>query len=290
MEITVALVQQLIKEQFSDWQNLPIRKVAKSGHDNRTFHLGNTMTVRLPSGQEYALQVEKENKWLPYLQEHLTYPISNPIAVGKPSPRFPLPWSINAWLEGETLDAIDTIDKNQLAKDLALFLKELQAVDTADGPVAGPHNFYRGGNLTVYHQETIAALEILKDRLPVNTLLSIWNKAIASTYQGKGVWVHGDIAPGNLLIREGSLAGIIDFGILGVGDPSCDYAMAWTYFDQESRKLLFRYSGHEEEMFIRAKGWALWKALITYTSDELERKENAKKTIEEILKEENSQD
>lgn len=287
-EVTVEIVQQLIQEQFPKWQNLPIRKVAKNGHDNYTFHLGDTMTVRLPSGKEYEAQVEKENRWLPYLQEYVTYPISKPLAIGKPSSIYPFFWSIHSWIEGDTLDAVVTIDTCQLAKDLALYLKQLQAIDTKDGPMAGAHNFYRGGSLTIYHQETLDALAKLKDIVPVERLLKIWNRAIASIYQGTDVWVHGDIAPGNLLIKDGKLSGIIDFGILGVGDPSCDYAMAWTYFDQESRTCLFLDSGHDKDMFIRAKGWALWKALITYTDDNLERRENAKRTIEEILQEENS--
>ena len=95
MEITVELVKKLIKEQFPQWQELEIYPVKKSGNDNRTFHLGNKMAVRLPSGRDYAPQVEKENQWLPYLQEHLDFPISKPVAAGKPTREYPFSWSVN---------------------------------------------------------------------------------------------------------------------------------------------------------------------------------------------------
>ena len=117
-----------------------IYPVAKSGHDNRTFHLGNTMSIRLPSGHEYAKQVEKENRWLPYLQEHLDYPISKPIAIGKPTSYFPFPWSINQWIEGNTLFECPNINQKQLAKELATALKKLQMIDCCNEPEAGQHS------------------------------------------------------------------------------------------------------------------------------------------------------
>ena len=85
MEITIEIVKKLVEEQFPQWRELKIYPVAKSGHDNRTFHLGDNMAVRLPSGKDYAAQIQKESQWLPYLQEHLDYPISKPIAAGKPT-------------------------------------------------------------------------------------------------------------------------------------------------------------------------------------------------------------
>lgn len=285
MEITVELVKKLIKEQFPQWQELEIYPVEKSGNDNRTFHLGNKMAVRLPSGRDYAPQVEKENQWLPYLQEHLDFPISKPVAAGKPTREYPFPWSVNQWIEGRTLSECPNIDQMQFAQALAGALKKLQAIDCKNGPEAGKHNFYRGGDLRIYHEETIHALKILENRLPVQQLGPIWESCISSKYTGQNLWVHGDIAPGNILLKNNQFYGIIDFGILGTGDPSCDYAMAWTYFDDNARKVFL--AGLPDDMVSRARGWALWKALITYDDVNEDAKKNARYTVDVILKENN---
>ena len=173
---------------------------------------------------------------------------------------------------------------NEFADDLAKFLKEFQKIDTTNGPQAGLHNYYRGGDLAVYHNETIEALENLKTVLPTELLLKIWQRALNASVSDLNVWVHGDIAPGNLLVKNSKLAAVIDFGVLGVGDPSCDYAMAWTFFEEESRQRFLKKL--DQRMIDRACGWALWKALITYNSDEAERAENAQYTINEIIKDE----
>lgn len=153
MDITTELVKRLVEEQFPQWKDLEVRPVARSGHDNRTFHLGNTMAVRLPSGKNYAAQSAKEIRWLPYLQNHLDFPISKPVAAGKPTEYYPFPWSVNLWLEGNTLFEEDPLDQQLFAKDLAAALKKLQAIDSSDGSRAGIHNFYRGGDLgSLYFQ------------------------------------------------------------------------------------------------------------------------------------------
>ena len=103
MQITAELVKDLIAAQFPQWSGLPVRPVEKSGHDNRTFHLGDAMSVRLPSGKAYEAQVQKESRWLPYLQAQLDFPVSAPLAVGQPSAQYPYFWSVNRWIEGCTL-------------------------------------------------------------------------------------------------------------------------------------------------------------------------------------------
>ena len=283
MEITVEMVKRLVREQFPQWQALDVRPVARSGFDNRTFHLGGKMAVRLPSGRAYAAQVEKENRWLPYLQRHLDFPISKPVAAGRPTEYYPFPWSVNLWIPGETLRECPNIDQAELAGALAGALKALQAIDCRDGPKAGPHNFYRGGDLNVYGQETLDALKALEGRLPAARLRAIWSGCISKAYAGPDVWVHGDVAPGNLLLQGGRFYGMIDFGILGTGDPACDYAMAWTYFGEASRGIFL--AGLSEDMVNRARGWALWKALITYDDASPDSRENARLTVDAILRE-----
>lgn len=282
IEITTQTAQMLVNSQFPQWKHLPIRPVEKSGHDNRTFHLGDKMTIRLPSDVNYVAQVEKEIKWLPMLQKFITLPISSPIAKGQPESFYPFPWSVNHFIEGETVSQ-SNIAKAELAICLKRFLKELQAIDTAGAPLAGKHNFYRGGDLSVYHEETETALAQLKEELPVEKLRYFWERAMSSEWTEQAVWVHGDIAPGNLLVHNRTLCAVIDFGVMGVGDPACDYAMAWTFFDEESRNEFLREL--DAGTIDRARGWALWKALITYHSENTEVSDNAKFTIQSILSE-----
>lgn len=104
----------------------------------------------------------------------------------------------------------------------------------------------------------------------------MWNLALESKWSKDPVWVHGDIAPGNILVKEGKLNAIIDFGVLGIGDPACDAAMAWTFFDDNSRKIFKNALNMDEETWNRARGWALWKALTTYNWNR-----NSNKTIAE---------
>ncbi|MDP4550110.1 aminoglycoside phosphotransferase family protein [Alkalihalobacillus macyae] len=277
MDINTDLVRRLINEQFPKLSGLDITPVKNGGNDNRTFHLGDDMSVRLPSSEHYAPQVEKEQAWLPKLAREISLPISTPIAKGYPNHEYPFPWSINKWLEGETVTRNNIRDVNQCARDLGAFLIELQSVDASGGPIAGKHNFYRGGDLAIYNQESRGAIDANKDILDTSILEDVWNLALSSKFSGKAVWVHGDMAPGNILTLDGKLSAVIDFGIIGVGDPSCDYVMAWTFFDDESRKVFKRTLNPDEETWNRARGWALWKALITYSWN---RKSNKKVSAE----------
>lgn len=262
MDITVDLVKKLIFEQFPQWSHLEIKPVKNSGHDNRTFHLGDDLTIRLPSGKEYEPQIQKEAKWLPVLAQHLSLPITAPVAKGKPTPEYPLAWSINRWLVGETVTHTN-VDLQKFAIELARFLKELEAINAENGPQAGAHNFYRGGDLAVYIEEFEQALTQLPAGPQRNHYQDIWTTALATKWEKKPVWVHGDIAVGNLLVNDGHLSGVIDFGILGTGDPACDLVIAWTFFDSKSRKAFKEEMGLDDTTWQRGKAWALWKALIT---------------------------
>ncbi|HFL2715800.1 TPA: aminoglycoside phosphotransferase family protein [Legionella pneumophila] len=255
------LVQQLIVEQFPQWARLKITPVKSSGWDNRTFHLGENMLVRLPSRAEYASQVTREQNWLPKLKPFLPVPIPKPLAMGMPSEHYPWHWSIYEWLEGETL-AIDRIkDLNQFALDLANFLRALQQCDSLGGPPAGPENFHRGASLTVYDKNTREAIKQVGDIELSQILTKIWNRALASSWQKNPVWIHGDIAVGNLLINNGRLSAVIDFGQFAIGDPACDLALFWTFFTGESQSIFREAINLDEDTWDRARGWVLWKTL-----------------------------
>lgn len=262
-EIDAALVRTLVARQFAQWADLPVRAVAEGGWDNRTFHLGDAMSVRLPSAERYVAQVEKEHRWLPALASQLPLPIPAPLAIGRPDGGYPWPWSIYGWIEGDRASRGAISDLTAFAEELADFLVALRRIDASDGPLAGAHNFHRGGSLAVYDGETRQALNDLADELDVSLLTKIWERALGSSWREKPVWVHGDIAEGNLLVRDGRLSAVIDFGSSGVGDPSSDLVIAWTLFDEPARNAFRARVGLDRQTWERARGWCLWKALIT---------------------------
>ena len=264
IHIDVSLVHQLIITQFPEWANLTIKPVEFSGWDNRTFHLGEYMTVRLPSNAEYAEQVEKEQYWLPKLAPYLPLPISTPLAMGNPGKEYPLHWSIYKWLDGDTASIERINDLNQFAIALAEFLVALQQCDATGGPLPGEHNFYRGGDLAIYEAETREAIKTLGDKIDVDAVTYVWDTARASTWHNPPVWIHGDIATGNLLVKNGQLNAVIDYGQLGIGDPACDLAIAWTFFRGESRQAFRQTLKLDPATWARGRGWTLWKALIVY--------------------------
>src|SRR5918998_2231825 len=263
VDINVSLVRRLLAAQFPRWADLPIKPVEVSGWDNRTFQLGTQMTVRLPSAAPYALQVEKEHRWLPKLAPLLPLPIPVPLAKGSPADGYPWHWSVYRWLEGETATAERIADLRQFATTLADFLTALQRIDSAGGPPPGRHNFFRGGPLTVYDAETRQAISALDGRIDGGAATAAWEAALAAGWHGPPVWFHGDVAAGNLLVEGGRLSAVIDFGTSGVGDPSCDLAIAWTFFKGEGRDAFRAALRPDDATWKRGRGWALWKALIT---------------------------
>ncbi|GGG59356.1 aminoglycoside phosphotransferase family protein [Paenibacillus radicis (ex Gao et al. 2016)] len=291
MEITTELVYRLIASQFPQWRHLTIRPVEKSGHDNRTYRLGNEMTVRLPSHERYASAIEKELTWLPIFKPLLSLPIPAPIAKGEPTDEFPLPWSVNQWIDGDTVTPSNIRDLNEFAEDLAGFLKELEAIDARRGIPAGVQNFHRGGNLVVYDPDTRSIIETLSGLYDQQLLTKIWDLALATSYQSAPVWLHGDIAVGNLLVQNGRLSGVIDFGTMGVGDPSSDLVMAWNFFDDTSRDIFLSIMNVDQDTIDRARGWALWRALITYAWNEKDSEASTwgKRVLDTIIEDYNRQ-
>lgn len=279
MEISLSLVRDLIKEQFPYWSNLHIEHVEVDGHDNRTFHLGEEMLLRLPSGAKYSSKVEIEQKWLPVLAKSLSFKIPTPIAMGKPSKDYPYNWSIYKWIDGESANIakLDDEDLKSIAQDLIKFLNELHKINTDEAPMPGTHNFYRGSHPFVYDEQTREMIEKLENLIDVNGVKSVWNRAMKSKWSNSHVWIHGDFSPGNIIIKDKKLVGVIDFGGMAVGDPACDLTIAWTFLKNESRKIFKDNVGFDEDLCIRARGWAIWKSLFTIF-------ELKDKSVEEFLK------
>ncbi len=263
VEIDTALVRRLIDTQFPQWAHLPIRKVEPGGWDNRTFLLGEAMSARLPSAAGYAAQVTNEQHWLPRLAPQLPLPIPVPLAEGRPGEGYPWHWSIYGWLEGETATDGRIGDPAEFAVDLAGFLGALHRADATGGPPAGPQNFFRGGALAVYDDQTREAIRLLDGRIDTKTARAVWDEALSTQWQHPPVWVHGDIAWGNLLVKDGKLAAVNHFGSSTVGHPACDLAIAWSQFDRDSRRAFRTALPLDAGTWARGRAWALWKAMIT---------------------------
>jgi aminoglycoside phosphotransferase (APT) family kinase protein len=285
-DITVDLVSRLVAEQFPEWAGLQVRPVDVDGWDNATFRLGETMSVRLPSAEHYVEAVEKEHRWLPVLAPGLPLPIPVPLGQGKPGCGFPRPWSVYQWIGGDPVTEETVTDLPALAADLAGFLAALYRIDPADGPGPGSHNFYRGGPLTVYDEETRKALSALRGHIDTALAAEVWQAALDCPIDGRPVWFHGDAQPGNLLLRDGRLGAVIDFGTSGVGDPSCDTTIAWTFLSGESARLFKERLPVDAATWVRGRGWAIWKAMIVLVralEDDPQDAAYTKNVIEKIL-------
>ncbi|MBE1497160.1 aminoglycoside phosphotransferase (APT) family kinase protein [Amycolatopsis lexingtonensis] len=274
IEVTADQVRQLVAEQFPQWAGLAVRPVANGGWDNRTFHLGDTMSARLPSAAEYALSVDKEQRWLPVLAPRLPLPIPVPLAEGKPGADYPFPWSILPWLDGEQARADRIADPVAFAADLAGFLAALQDVDPAGAPGPGKHNWFRGDTLRTYD-------ELVRHRLDGLTG-KIWQVALDARWDGVPRWFHGDVAAGNLLLHHGKLAAVIDFGSCGAGDPACDVAIAWTLLTTDGREVFRERLAIDDATWARGRGWALWKTLVTLARASGREAAEAQRVLDEI--------
>jgi aminoglycoside phosphotransferase (APT) family kinase protein len=261
-DITAEVVSCLISAQFPHWAGLEIRPVALDGWDNTTFRLGDDKSVRLPSHDRYVPQIDKEHRWLPELAAQLPLPVPRPIAKGRPGCGFPRPWSIYEWLEGEPAAVIGVTDHDRLAEDLGYFLVALQRASTDGGPPPGPHSFNRGGPVSAWDEETRTAIRQLAGEIDVDGAVEVWDAAVAAEWGGPDVWAHGDVTGSNLLVRDDRLCGVIDFGCAAVGDPACDLTAAWTMFEGTSRERFMAALPFDPGTWARARGWALWKALI----------------------------
>jgi aminoglycoside phosphotransferase (APT) family kinase protein len=261
--IDATLVSRLIAAQFPRWANLSIRAVQSAGTDNALYRLGDEMVVRLPRIHWATEQVDKEQRWLPKLAPFLPVAIPIPLAMGVPGEDYPWHWSIYKWLEGETPSIEQLANPSQVAADLAQFILTLQRIDIRDGPPSGSHDLARGKPLELRDTYTREAIATLDGAMDTDALIEAWEDALkAPRWDQAPVWLHGDMLPGNLLIKYSRLSGVIDFGALCIGDPACDLMIAWNLFSAEIREEFRALLGVDDPTWARGRGWALSQALI----------------------------
>ena len=252
IEIDEAVVRRLLAAQFPQWADLPLRLVEPRGTVNAIFRLGDELSVRLPRREGPTAPGSRELDWLPKLAALLPVEIPVPIAQGRPNDDYPWFWEIHTWVEGDTAP-VDDIDAIQAARDLAALVGTMQRLDPAGAPTG------RGIPLAERDPEVRYWLARFEGDPGVT---AEWERALAAPpWDGPPVWHHGDLDMRNWLVRDGRIAGVIDWGAMGVGDPACDVMVAWKLHSPEARDAFREALPTDDATWERARGWALSQAV-----------------------------
>ncbi|TVZ91667.1 aminoglycoside phosphotransferase family protein [Streptomyces sp. BK340] len=284
VEIDAALVGRMIARQFPAWASLPVRRLKSSGTENAMFRLGTELVVRLPRRPGAVPDVVHEQRWLPLLGARVPVATPEPVGLGEPGEGFPWPWSVYRWLEGRNPVAGAVEAPERLAEELGAFVAALRRTGLGDGPSAG-----RGVPLANRDEPTRAALAQLTGRIDTAPVTALWERALsAPAHAGPPAWMHGDLSPGNVLVADGRLSAVIDFGCAGTGDPAVDLIVAWNLLPATARDTFRKTVGADDAEWARGRGWALSISLIQlpyywHTNPALA--ENSRHVIAEILAE-----
>jgi aminoglycoside phosphotransferase (APT) family kinase protein len=256
VEIDVALVRRLLREQFPEWAKLPLRPVPESGTVNALYRLGGELAVRIPRNRPTRWSdLDGEFTWLPRLAPLLPVRLPVPIARGRPSDGYPHEWGIFEWLPGANPVPGDVPES--LGDELAEFVLTLHALDLPDGP-----DSVRGSDLARFDEFTRENLRALEGQLDTARAEALWDEALAlPPWPHAPVWIHADLMPGNLLLDDGRLAAVIDWGGSGMGDPAVDLMVAWNVLEAGGRRRFRDALEYDDDTWARGRGWALWTGL-----------------------------
>lgn len=256
-DFTESLVHRLIASQFPDWASLPVEPVAPVGTSHAMYRLGEDLVVRLPRTAGTAGEVETEQRWLPRLAPQLPAAIPVPLGRGKPAEGYPWHWSVFWWLDGANPVPGQLAEPGLFATDLADFVTALHRADPAGAPPS-----FRSEPLAARDASTRAALAELHEAVDTGAALAVWEAALrAHAATGPAVWIHADLQPGNVLLANGRLSAVIDFGCMGLGDAAVDLIAAWYLLPTHVRGT-FRNAVHADDAaWARGRGWALSTAL-----------------------------
>jgi aminoglycoside phosphotransferase (APT) family kinase protein len=274
-EVTIdeALIRALLAEQHPDIAPLPL-DIWASGWDNIMARLGNDLIVRLPRRQVAVTLIEHEQRYLSVLQP-LPIAVPEPVRLGKPGCGYPWPWSIVPWVEGEAADLAPP--SSDEAPRFAAFLKALHRPAPANGDA--PANPVRGCPLADKTEGLMPRLDQLASETDAITpkILNIWQAALAAPSATEPVWLHGDLHARNVVVHQGQISAIIDWGDICTGDPATDLMSIWALFaDRDTRSAALDAYGASSALIARARGWALFMAAILLDTGRVDNARHAK--------------
>ncbi len=266
------LVRALLAEQHPDLAELPVQELA-AGWDNAMFRLGDRLVMRLPRRAAAADLIAHEQAWLPQLATRLPLPIPAPLRTGRPGCGYPWGWSVLPWLAGEAADEHPPAD-DQAAR-VGAFLRALHQ----PAPAGAPINPVRGCPLRDRAAATAVRIERLSQATTFITpgLLALWHAALDAPIDAAPGWLHGDLHARNILVENGRISGIIDWGDITAGDPATDLSVVWMLFGSAAvrQQALEAYGPVSAATLVRARGWALAFGLILLDSGMVDNPRNA---------------
>jgi aminoglycoside phosphotransferase (APT) family kinase protein len=275
--IDAELVRRLVGRRMPAHADAPIRRLTSSGSTNALFRLGDELLVRLPRQPGGSASISKEAVWLPVLRPLLPVAVPEVVAVFEPDRDYPERWSVVRWIEGghpEVVDPNTSVDprREDLADTLATVLDALRHAEVTTAAVNDPHlRSYRGEPLATMDQATRENLERCRSlehfAFDLDAAERIWDEAMklpGTADRTPPVWYHGDLAAENLLVRDGGLTAVLDFGGLSVGDPTVDLVVAWEVLDPPARELFRRQVGVDDPTWLRGRAWALSITLMIW--------------------------
>lgn len=254
MSLSVATVRELLDRQFPHWAGRPIAEQLSGGAGNALFRLGDDLVVRFPLHPGSAAAVDTGLTWLPWLAPQLPLAIPIPVAAGAPDELFPRPWAVFRWLRGTSLDSCADVDLPDVAVRLGRFVAALRNIDGTGAPTSLRPHPLQGDDSEVHSDIRALSAAGLVDEEPAT---AVWDAALAAPEHRLPAWVHGDLFPMNLLADRGTVSAVIDFDLMGAGDPAVDMVPAWTLLTAETRTLFRAASGVDDDTWIRGRGWAL---------------------------------
>jgi aminoglycoside phosphotransferase (APT) family kinase protein len=275
--VDAELVRGLVGRAMPALADAPVRRLASSGSTNALFRVGEELLVRLPRQPGGSATISKEATWLPVLGPLLPVSVPDVVAVFEPDRGYPERWSVVRWIEGvhpEVVEPDTSIDprREDLAKDLANVLNGLGQAEVPPEAVNDPHlQSYRGEPLATMDRSTRENLERCRSLddfgFDLDAAEKIWAEAMklpGASERTTPRWYHGDLAAENLLVRDGALAAVLDFGSLSVGDPTVDLVVAWEVLDPPAREVFRRHVGVDDATWLRGRAWALCITLMIW--------------------------
>jgi aminoglycoside phosphotransferase (APT) family kinase protein len=262
VDVTTEVVATLIEEQFPQWSGKAIRLMSSTGTVNAIFRIGDDLSARFPlrltDAAEALAVLEREAEASAELAQVSRFPVPEPVALGKPGAGYPMPWSVQTWLTGTVAFDADPSGSNAFAEDLAAFIADLRAAETRGRVFSGDN---RGGVLA-HHDEWLAkCFEESKGLLDVPQLRQLWSQFRELPRTSADVMSHGDLIPGNVLVEEDRLSGVLDTGGFGPADPALDLVSAWHLLQPGPREVLRRTLACDDLEWERGKAWAFQQAM-----------------------------